>query len=221
MTLVSKIERLCAGGLGILKPEGQTTGMYKRPVSGAVHVQKNGIVGDQHADTRVHGGPEKAVHHYPAEHYSKLAARFTHCADECVPGSLGENISAYDLTEKTVFIGDIYLLGTSILQVSQPRTPCWKINHRFDTEHMSLFIARERITGWYYRVIQPGLIQEGDLIHLLDRATHRFSIDEFWNIQLQHRPNIDDLLDLQATRGLNEEWKRRLAERAKWLQKQG
>ncbi|VVO53992.1 Protein YiiM [Pseudomonas fluorescens] len=219
MTLTSKIDHVFAGGLGILKPEGQRTGIFKQRRSSPVRVELHGIVGDQHGDTRVHGGPEKAVHHYAAENYLRLAQAFAHCAHELLPGSLGENISALELSERNVHIGDVFLMGSAVLQVSQPRSPCWKINHRFDAEHMSMHVAKERITGWYYRVLQPGCIEAGDRIELLDRQTERFSIDEFWQVQLSHRPVIDDLLALAASRGLAEDWKRRLSERAKWLQK--
>ncbi|MNL49051.1 hypothetical protein D3C87_1719560 [compost metagenome] len=82
-----------------------------------------------------------------------------------------------------------------------------------------MYVAKERITGWYYRVIQPGFIEAGDRIELLDRHTERFSIDEFWQVQLSHRPLIDDLLALAATHGLAEDWKQRLSKRAQWLQK--
>jgi MOSC domain-containing protein YiiM len=182
-------------------------------------VALHGIVGDQHGDTRVHGGPEKAVHQYAAQNYHRLAEAFADSAPQLVAGSLGENISADGLSECNVHIGDVFQVGSTVLQVSQPRSPCWKINHRFDAEHMSMFVARERITGWYYRVVQPGFLQAGDRIELLERHTERFSIDQFWQVQLSHRPLIDDLLALAATRGLAEDWKRRLSERAKYLQK--
>ena len=84
---------------------------------------------------------------------------------------------------------------------------------------MSMFVAKQRITGWYYRVIQPGIIQAGDHIELLERPNERVSIDEFWRVQLSHRPVIEELLVLAATKGLAADWQRRLAERAKWLQK--
>ncbi|MNI64938.1 hypothetical protein D3C73_1204130 [compost metagenome] len=80
-----------------------------------------------------------------------------------------------------------------------------------------MFVARERITGWYYRVLEPGLMEAGDRIELLERHDDRFSIDQFWQVQLSHRPVIDDLLALAATHGLAADWKRRLGERAKWL----
>ena len=219
MKLTSKIDHVFAGGLGLLKPEGQRTGIFKRRHTGPVRVAQQGIVGDQHGDTRVHGGPEKAVHQYAAQNYERLAQAFPDSAPELMAGSLGENISAFGLSEFNVHIGDVFRVGSAVLQVSQPRSPCWKINHRFDAEHMSMFVAKERITGWYYRVIQPGFIEAGDPIELLERHTERFSIDQFWQVQLSHRPVIDDLLALTTVAGLAEDWKRRLGERAKWLQK--
>jgi MOSC domain-containing protein YiiM len=217
MTLTSKIDHVFAGGLGVLQPEGQRTGIFKQRQAGLVRVELQGIVGDQHGDTRVHGGPEKAVHQYAAQNYERLAQAFPHSTAQLIAGSLGENISAVGLSELNVHIGDVFRIGSAVLQVSQPRSPCWKINHRFDVEKMSMFVARERITGWYYRVLQPGLLQAGERIELLERHTERFSIDQFWQVQLSHRPVIDELLALAATHGLAEDWKRRLAERAKWL----
>lgn len=219
MTTTSKIDRIFAGGLEVLQPEGQRTGMFKRRITGPARVELHGIVGDQHGDTRVHGGPEKALHHYAAQHYERLAQAFTHSAGQLVAGSLGENISARGLSECSVHIGDVFRIGSSVVQVSQPRSPCWKINHRFDAEHMSMFVAKERITGWYYRVLQPGFIEVGDRFERLERHTERFSIDQFWRVQLSHRPVIDDLLALAAAPGLADDWKRRLTQRANWLQK--
>lgn len=203
----------------MLQPEGQRTGMFKQRHASPVRVELHGIVGDQHGDTRVHGGPEKAVHQYAAQNYELLAKAFPDSASQLVAGSLGENISAFEFHECNVHIGDVLRIGSCVLQVSQPRSPCWKINHRFDAEYMSMFVAKERISGWYYRVLQPGFIQAGDLIELLERHTERFSIDQFWQVQLAHRPAIDDLLALAAAHGLAEDWKRRLSERAKYLQK--
>ncbi|VVP16136.1 Protein YiiM [Pseudomonas fluorescens] len=217
MTPTSKIDHVFAGGLGVLQPEGQRTGIFKQRRAGPVRVELHGIVGDQHGDTRVHGGPEKAVHHYAAQNYQRLAQAFVPSAGQLVAGSLGENISAFGLSELNVHIGDVFRIGNSVLQVSQPRSPCWKINHRFDAEHMSMFVARERITGWYYRVIEPGFLEAGDRIELLERHDERFSIDQFWRVQLSHRPVIDDLLALAASHGLAADWRRRLGERAKWM----
>lgn len=220
MTLTSSIDLLFAGGLCSLEPEGQRTGIFKRNIAGTIRVASHGIEGDEHGDPRVHGGTEKAVHHYAAENYERLKRAFPDSAAALVPGSLGENISAHHLCECNVHLGDVFRVGSAVLQVSQPRSPCWKINHRFDAERMSMYVAQERITGWYYRVIEPGVIQAGDRMELQDRQTDRFSIDEFWQVQLTHRPFVDDLLEVIAIAGLAQDWKRRLGERMKWLQKQ-
>jgi len=219
MKLTSRVDHIFAGGLAVLKPEGQRTGIYKQRRSGPVRVELHGLVGDQHGDTRVHGGPQKAVHQYAAENYPLLAQAFAHCADALVPGSLGENISAHLLSERNVHIGDVFRMGSTLLQVSQPRSPCWKINHRFEAERMSMHVAQARITGWYYRVLQPGFVEVGDSIELLDRSSERFSIDEFWQVQLAHRPSVEDLQALAAVPGLAEDWQRRLTERAHWLRR--
>ncbi|MDF0733193.1 MOSC domain-containing protein [Pseudomonas entomophila] len=215
--MITHIEHLFAGGLRELQPEGQRTGIYKHPVVGPALIRRNGIVGDQQADTRVHGGPEKAVHHYAAQNYAALAAAFPECAAELLPGSLGENLSSHGLDERNVHIGDLYRVGSALLQVSQPRSPCWKINHRFEAEKMSMFVVQQHLTGWYYRVIEQGVVEVGDRVTLVERFTERFSIDAFWTLQLLHRPQVEDLRQLSATPGLADEWQARLAGRAEWL----
>lgn len=220
MKVSSKIDLLFAGGMTFLEPEGQRTGIFKRRISGPVRVEPNGIAGDEHGDPRVHGGPEKAVHQYAAENYVRLAQAYPNCTDALVPGSLGENLSAQHLSERNVHIGDVFQIGSAVVQVSQPRSPCWKISHRFGVERMSMYLAQQRITGWYYRIVEPGLIQPEDSIMLLERQTDRYSIDEFWQVQLSHRPLVDTLAEIVDIPGLAQDWKHRLNERMKWLQKQ-
>ncbi|MFJ2426725.1 MOSC domain-containing protein [Pseudomonas sp. NPDC087804] len=213
------IDHIFAGGITVLKPEGQSTGIYKKKLSSGAFVNLNGVVGDQQADRRVHGGPEKAIHHYAAENYSLLAAEFPSSVESLVAGSLGENISTRGMNEKNVFIGDTYQVGSCLIQVSQPRSPCWKINHRFGEEKMSMFVVQGHLTGWYYRVLREGSFDVGDTMRLLNRETEEYSIDRFWQIQLSHRPELDDLIRLSMTTGLAQDWCQRLSGRAEWLRK--
>ncbi|MGO4576461.1 MOSC domain-containing protein [Cupriavidus sp. 2TAF22] len=213
----AEVEGIFAGGIGILGEEGHRSGIFKRRIRGEAKVSFDGIEGDEHADPRVHGGPEKAVHHFAAENYRRLAECFPDCAGILVPGSLGENISTNGLTERNVHIGDVFRMGGTVLQVSQPRSPCWKINHRFNADGMSLVVAQERMTGWYYRVIGSGIIGPGDKLELIERETERFSIDEFWRVQSSSRPGIDDMLALIAVPGLANSWKVRLNDRVRWI----
>ncbi|MDZ5460198.1 MOSC domain-containing protein [Azohydromonas lata] len=219
--LSSTVDSLFAGGTGILGPEGHRSGIFKKQILSQAAVTLNGITGDEHADKRVHGGPEKAVHHYASENYQRFAAQYPDIAKDFFLGSIGENISTHGLTEKNVHIGDIFRIGSVVAQVSQPRSPCWKIDHRFGVERMSMFVAKEHITGWYYRILEPGFMSAGDKIELLERQPGSFSIDDFWKIQLSHRPALDELIALAAAPGLAADWQRRLTERAKWMQKAG
>ena len=220
MSLSARLDALFAGGLTRLEPEGQLSGICKQPVTGPIWVAALGLAGDEQADRRVHGGPEKAVHQYAAEHYARLAQAFAEPATAFVAGSLGENLSLHGLTEETVYIGDIYRAGAALLQVSQPRSPCWKINHRFGLPRLSRFIADARITGWYYRVLEPGWIAPGDSITLMERQPGSGSIDAFWQIQMMHRPDPAALAQLLAAPGLAPEWQQRLATRQAWLSRQ-
>ena len=128
--MATDISGLYIGEISVLGPEGQRSGIFKRPVA-AVEVSTDGVHGDHQADRRVHGGPEKAVHHYAADNYKLLAARFPGIADALVPGQIGENVSTRGWTEDDVHLGDVFRIGAARVQVSQPRSPCWKINHRF------------------------------------------------------------------------------------------
>lgn len=214
----SRIDHVFVGALRPLPPEGQMTGMYKSPVDGPVAVGTEGLAGDFQGDQRVHGGAEKAVHHYPAEHYARLAQRFPGCAGMLQPGVLGENLSTRGWTEETVCIGDLFRVGTALLQLSQPRSPCWKIDHRLDAEGASLFVAHEGIIGWYYRVREGGTIAPGDALELVERPNPWLSIAAYWRTRLEHRPEPAALRAIAAAAGLAPEQAKRLAERAAWLE---
>ena len=173
--MATHVEGLYIGKISVLGPEGQLSGIFKRPV-GTVNVSADGFEGDHQADRRVHGGPEKAIHHYAAENYALLAASFPEIAQALVPGQIGENVSTQGWTEDDVHLGDVFRIGAARVQVSQPRSPCWKINHRFDVEGLSKLIAEAGMTGWYYRVLTPGSIAVGDPFELLDRDTDAVSL---------------------------------------------
>jgi MOSC domain-containing protein YiiM len=174
------------------------------------------LTGDTQADRRVHGGGGKALHHYPAEHYALLAAAFPD-AQHLMPGGLGENISTRGVTEHDVCIGDVFRLGGARIQVSQPRTPCWKIDHRAAREGVAAFIAEHGLAGWYYRVLEAGEVAAGDWLEHLERPADAVSMDEFWRVTRTPRPSIEALSRLANASGLDAEWVGKLRERAEWL----
>ena len=208
------------GGISALPNSGRPTGMFKQQADGQLELVTEGFIGDQQADRRVHGGPEKAVHLYPATHYAKLAARFPDAASQLIPGSLGENISCAELDESSVRIGDIYRLGNARLQVCQPRNPCWKIDDRFNTDGMAALIAEQNLTGWYWRVVQSGSVQPGDTLDLDEPALSAHTLASAMRLWQEHRPSPDTLEQLAATPGIASGWQRKIIDRAIWLRQQ-
>ena len=148
----------------------------KRAVDGKVAIRSFGIEGDMVADTKHHGGPDMAVHHYPRDHYAAWDAWLGGHELLGLAGAFGENVSAAGLVETQVHIGDRFRLGTALLEISQPRKPCWKIDHRFGRKGMVAHIVATHRCGWYYRVIEEGEAQAGD-------AIERVAIgDEGWSV---------------------------------------
>lgn len=210
---------LFIGGIRPLPESGRPTGMYKQPAGGPLELGPEGFIGDEQADRRVHGGPEKAVHLYPARHYAKLAERFPEAAPQLVIGSLGENISTAELDENDVRIGDIWRLGSAELQVCQPRNPCWKIDERFASDGMAAFIAEHRLTGWYWRVVTPGRVTPGNTLELLQAAEGSFTLADAMLCWQAHRPTLADLEKLAASPGIAKNWQQKIVSRVEWLRK--
>ena len=212
--------KLFIGSIRSLPESGRPTGIYKQAVNTVIAIDENGFVGDAQADRRVHGGPDKAIHLYPACHYRRLATQFPDAASQLIPGSLGENISCDDLDESSIRIGDIYRLGSARLQLCQPRNPCWKIDERFATEGMAAFIAEQRLTGWYWRVLTPGEVRPGDPLLLEQEASGTFTLAAALLLCQTHRPALAGLEKLAASPGIARDWQCKLENRLNWLRAQ-
>lgn len=167
--LETHVAALLAGKARPYTRPGSMSAIDKRPLDGIVRIGELGIAGDEQGDTRVHGGVDKAVHHYPFEHYATWRAELGELPALAWPGAFGENISTRGLDEATVCLGDRFALGTAVLEVSQGRQPCWKLNDRFGVKDMARRVQATGRTGWYYRVLQPGSANAGDPLRLLAR----------------------------------------------------
>jgi MOSC domain-containing protein YiiM len=214
---VVKAATLFAGGIRPLPPENQPTGMFKRECEMPLWLGAEGLAGDAQADRRVHGGPEQALHQYPTAHYARLAAVFPDAAARLVPGSLGENLAVPGWDETAVCIGDVFRLGDARIQVSRPRSPCWKIDRRFGVEGMARLIDEEGLVGWYFRVLEEGEVAPGCAFELLERPAPEASLAHLWRAWKAHRPAPDELERLAAAPGLAARWVQKLNERAAWL----
>ncbi|PTE19494.1 MOSC domain-containing protein [Cereibacter changlensis JA139] len=183
------------------------SGIVKGPVDRPLALGPEGLEGDEQADRSVHGGVEKAVHHYPFEHYAAWQADLGALPALAAPGGFGENISTTGLTEATVAVGDIFRLGTALLQVSQGRQPCWKLSRRFATPDMARRVQQTGRTGWYYRVLQPGVVAPGDRLELVDRLAPDWTLHRLWHALYIDRLNKTELQGIAALDVLAEGWR--------------
>jgi MOSC domain-containing protein YiiM len=141
-----------------------TSGIVKRPAAGRVAVGPAGLEGDGQADLTVHGGPDKAVYAYPSEHYAHWAAELGRA--DLGPGHFGENLTLEGLLEHEVSIGDLLRAGDALLEVSQPRVPCFKLGMRMgDPRFLKPFLRSGRV-GFYLRVREGGSLAAGDRLAL-------------------------------------------------------
>jgi len=212
---------LFIGGIRPLPDSGRPSGIYKQPGDGPLHLGPQGFAGDQQADKRVHGGPDKAVHLYPGRHYAAPAHRFPEIAGQLLPGSMGENIACTELDEGDVRLGDIWRLGEARLQVCQPRNPCWKIDERFGCDGMAAYIAEQRLTGWYWRVLTPGLVAPGDELLIEDSPGENPTLAEAMRLWQTHRPPLAELARLAEVAALADNWRQKIRQRLEWLQRDG
>jgi MOSC domain-containing protein YiiM len=138
------------------------TGIFKQPVTGRVRVGRTNLEGDRQADLTVHGGVDKAVYAYPAEHYPFWRAQLDRT--DLGWGMFGENLTTEGLDESTVRIGDLFAIGTAELEVSQPRLPCFKLGLKFGRADMVKRFLKSGRLGFYFRVRGEGALAAGDAI---------------------------------------------------------
>ncbi|WP_439629594.1 MOSC domain-containing protein [Shinella sp.] len=212
MTVVPLLS-LRVGAVAPLGARGVPSGIAKSAVAGPLALSLTGFRGDEQGDTVRHGGPEKAVHHYPFEHYAAWARDLGAHPLLASPGAFGENISTTGLTEDTVAIGDVFALGTAVVEVSQGRQPCWKLNERFGRAEMARTVQSTGRTGWYYRVLQPGTVTPADRLMLLDRKAPEWTLARIWRAFYIDTLNREELAGIAALKPLAAGWQAHAARR--------
>lgn len=164
-----RLHSVQVGRTAPLGPEGVPSGFVKRPVLGPVQVSPLGLAGDEQADLSVHGGPEKAVYGYAMRHYAAWRSELPEHEQILVPGAFGENLTVDGLTEDEIFVGDVHRMGSALLQVCQPRQPCFKLALHFRDSRLPRAMVKSGRAGWYYRVIEGGTLRAGDRVELVQR----------------------------------------------------
>jgi MOSC domain-containing protein YiiM len=151
------------------------SGIVKSPVAGRVRVEGSNVAGDRQADLRVHGGPDKAVYAYAEEDYAWWGRGL---GTRLAPGTFGENLTVSGLAVSGAVVGERWEVGTALLEVAQPRLPCYKLGMRMgDPVFVARFAAANR-PGAYLRIVEAGEICAGDAIRVVDRPAHGVTVAE-------------------------------------------
>ncbi|MET4890225.1 6-N-hydroxylaminopurine resistance protein [Morganella morganii] len=197
----------------------------KRQTEGVLQLGASGLAGDEQAEKAFHGGPDRALCHYPREHYDYWKMMYPEIEDRFVAPFFGENISTLGMTEDTVFIGDIYQWGGAVIQITQPRSPCYKLNPLTDVSDFALVMQDSGRTGWLYRVIGKGEVSGLHPLKLLTRTSavsvreavaiaFHLPFDETEYRRLLHAPGLSASWTLtmqrRLTSGKIEDFNRRL-----------
>lgn len=190
------------GKIGELGPDREPSAFVKVAVEGEVEIAPLGIVGDEQADRRVHGGPDMAVYAYPFAHYAAWSADHPELAGKFAPGGFGENLAIAGLVEADVCVGDIHALGEVRLQVCQPRQPCFKLALRFEEPKLPKAMVRNGRSGWYYRVLTPGRVAAGAKLRLEARPHPDFAFPRLVDIVNHGAASEDELRRMAAMEGL-------------------
>jgi MOSC domain-containing protein YiiM len=192
-----------------------TTGFFKTPVEGPVFVGTTNLVGDGQADLKNHGGIDKAVLAYSADHYPKWREELL--MPDLPFGAFGENLSITGLSEELVNIGDIFRIGRVTFEVSQPRQPCWKLARRWRMHELTGIVARNGRSGWYLRVLEEGWIDARMPVVLIDRLNPAWSIARANEILYHRKTDLSLTLALADVPRLADSWVEELRERAERL----
>lgn len=188
------------------------TGIFKTPVEGRVMLRSLNLEGDGQADLENHGGPFRAVYVYTYENYEHWRAELG--LEKLVFGNFGENLTVTEMPEDKIHIGDVFRVGDTLLQVTQPRPPCFKLGIRMGLPQFpKLFLASGRV-GFYMRVLQEGLVGAGDEITLVREDEKGLSVREVINLLYFDNENIAGAKAASELDALTPRWRAIFAERA-------
>lgn len=209
--LIGSVRRVRTGKVTTQQWSGRTinTGAAKIPRDGRIPVSLQGLDGDEQGNLKVHGGPNKAICCYPYEFLDQWRAD----GIELPEGALFENLTLEGLTDRHVHLGDIYQLDDLRVQVTQPRRPCATVSARWSNKELPRLMQTTNRTGFYFRVLEPGTVAQGDTLRLIQRLDNSVSVAETNRIMNVDRDDIAGIHQLLASPELPERWRRMLERR--------
>jgi MOSC domain-containing protein YiiM len=182
-----------------------STAIFKSSTERRLQVAPHNLEGDRQADLSVHGGENKAIYGYPSEHYGPWSEEIGRT--DLVHGQFGENLTTRGMLEREVGVGDVFSVGSTVLQVSQPRAPCFKLGIRMgDAKFVKRFLRSGR-PGFYFRIIEPGELGVGDEITCVERGRTGISVHEIWRLSYgdsSDRARLELALQIPT---LGDEWR--------------
>jgi len=181
------------------------TSIFKKPVAGRVRVERLNVEGDRQSDLTVHGGADKAVYAYPAEHYSFWREQLP--GMDLPWGAFGENFTTEGLVEGSVHIGDQLRVGSAEFIVTQPRMPCFKLGIRFGRPDIVKHFLRSGRTGFYFAVAQEGEVTVGDAVTLIARHDLAVTIAEIVGLYTADAGNQELLRKASELSALPKSWR--------------
>lgn len=211
-----RIMALLTGKPRPFREDGTMSAIARQPVTGPVMLGLLGFDGDAVADPVHHGGPDMALHHYPYDHYAFWQQRLDSHKLLLKPGAFGENLSTRGLVESEMRIGDRFRLGEALVELSKGRQPCWKLDHRFGVsgkQSVMAEIVRTGRCGFYYRVVEPGLVQTGDVMRMVERGPSEWTVDRVFRLLVagHHRAEPEAVRALAEVPQLAADWRKRAA----------
>ena len=187
------------------------TSIFKEPVAGRARVARLNLAGDLQSDLKVHGGADKALYAYPAEHYAFWRDELP--GTEFPWGVFGENLTTEGLLEDKVHVGDRFRAGSAEFIVTQPRMPCYKLAIRFNRADMVKRFLRSGRTGFYLAVLREGDVGAGDPIGLVAEDENQISIADVVALYTADAANQDLLRRASELASLPESWRQYFRER--------
>jgi MOSC domain-containing protein YiiM len=191
------------GGIRPVERDGQraTTAIWKTPVSGRVRAQGVNLDGDEQADRTVHGGYDKALYAYAVEDIRWWESQL---GRDIGPGGFGENLTVEGLNLVDSVVGERWTAGTVVLEVSEPRLPCWKLGLRMGDALFPRHFTRAARPGTYLRIAEPGDVGAGDEIRVVSRPDHGLTVGDMWRLYHHDRRDVASLL---AVPQLSDSWR--------------
>ena len=210
--MTARVASLRVGHVAPLGPERVASAFLKSEMIGPLLAGALGLDGDQQADLSVHGGSEKAVYAYPSARYADWSAAFPDLASRFVAGAMGENLTIDGMIEDNLCVGDVHAVGGALLQVCQPRQPCFKLALALGEPRLAKHMVRTGHSGWYYRVVREGPVAAGDAVTLAERPNPGFSFPRLVTIVNRGGATLSELRDLATMPGLASNIGRRVRE---------